>query len=71
MRRYGGRAKTKHRDETDVEERTRCSRNDVVRVLLAREYWLQLRTGQWECALLHARYTLDRTGYGQTADIWS
>lgn len=32
---------------------------------------LQLQTGQWECALLHARYTLDRTGYGQTADIWS
>lgn len=32
---------------------------------------LQLQTGQWECALLHARYILDRTGYGQTADIWS
>lgn len=29
------------------------------------------QTGQWDCALLHARYAPDRTGYGQTVDIWS
>lgn len=50
---------------------TRCTQRCCTVTIGLRAARLQLRTGQWKCALLYARYTPDRTGYGQTADICS
>lgn len=49
----------------------RCSQRRCTITKCPSARLLQLQAGQWDCALLHARYTPDRTGYGQTVDIWS
>lgn len=64
--------KMEHHDETEVSWEAHDVLDDVVRLLLAQVHGSNHGlAGQWKCALLYARYTPDRTGYGQTADIWS